>query len=150
MVRQGITVYLPRDLEQAVAQFAREEGRSASSVIAESVRVRFSKRTSPEVGSEAWGQRLAARMDARFDKAIGEALIAKEVLLLFVRVWLEHNPPLDEGLEESAAQSAEARFERFLELVANGLKPGGRSLSDTGAELSAIKSTVQPNGHDSK
>ena len=70
----------------------------------------------------------AARLDARLDKVIGEGLIVKEVLLLFIRVWLEHNPPIDEALEDSAAASAEARFERFLQMVANALR-GGRSIS---------------------
>ena len=55
---------------------------------------------------------------------IGEQLIVKETLLLFIRVWLEHNPPLDESVEDAAAASAEARFERFLDMVAGGLQPG--------------------------
>jgi hypothetical protein len=55
-------------------------------------------------------------------------MMTKETLLLFVRVWLEHNPPLDEHLEESAAASAAARFERFLDYVANSID-SGRSLA---------------------
>jgi hypothetical protein len=49
----------------------------------------------------------------------------KECLLLFVRVWLEYNPPLDEEIADSAAASAAARFERFLDVLMKGLSPGG-------------------------
>lgn len=73
------------------------------------------------VDAQKWG-RWSARLDARFDKAIGETLIIKEALLLFVRVWLEHHPELEEHLQESAGMSAEARFERYLDLLAYGLK----------------------------
>jgi hypothetical protein len=44
-----------------------------------------------------------------------------------VRVWLEHNPPIEEHLEDSAAASAAARFERFLDFIANSID-SGRSL----------------------
>ena len=89
---------------------------------------------------------LAGILEARLDKAIGETLILKEIVLLFIRVWLEHNPPIDEALEESAAASAEARFERFLDLVAQALAPGQSlasrelqtSFSATSAGVSAL------------
>lgn len=121
MARKGITVYLPPDLEAQVQRLAKAEHRSDSSVITEAVRLHFTPK------SEAAGEapvRDTRRLDARFDKVIGEQLIVKETLLLFIRVWLEHNPPLDESLEDAAAASAEARFERFLDMVANGLQPG--------------------------
>lgn len=121
MPRSGITVYLPRDLEGRIQRMAKEQSRSESSIVADAVKARFDRRH-PE--NEDAQRRQASRTDTRLDKAIGEILIFKEVLLLFVRVWLEHNPPIDESLEESAAASAEARFERFLDFVAQGLAPG--------------------------
>ena len=129
MPRKGITVYLTRDLEVKIEKIARDQHRSESSVIAEAVRARFSGRDGDPLPHIAEA-RAASRLDARLDKAIGEALILKEALLLFIRVWLEHNPPIDEALEDSAAASAEARFERFLAMVAQGLT-GGRSLAMT-------------------
>ncbi len=122
MPRTGITVYLPRDLEERIGKIATEQHRSESSVITEAVKARFERRAA--LGDPMSSERQRLRTDARLDKAIGEVLIFKEVLLLFVRVWLEHNPPIDEELEESAAASAEARFERFLDYVAQGLSPG--------------------------
>ena len=127
MPRKGITVYLTRDLEVKIEKIARDQHRSESSVIAEAVRARYAGRDGDPLPPVS-DQRQASRLDARLDKVIGEGLIVKEVLLLFIRVWLEHNPPIDEALEDSAAASAEARFERFLQMVANALR-GGRSIS---------------------
>jgi hypothetical protein len=122
MARGGITVYLPRDLEARVRKSARAQHRSESSVVAEAVKARFER--GEGVAREEGSERRLNRLDLRLDKAIGESLIVKEILLLFVRVWFEHNPPLDEDVEESAAASAEARFARFLDLVAQALGAG--------------------------
>jgi predicted transcriptional regulator len=121
MPRTGITVYLPKPLEERIQRMAKEQHRSESSIVAEAVKARFDKRAGE---GDADNERERRRTEARLDKTIGEVLIFKEVLLLFVRVWLEHNPPIDESLEESAAASADARFERFLDFVAQGLAPG--------------------------
>jgi Arc/MetJ-type ribon-helix-helix transcriptional regulator len=128
MAKNGITVYLPRDLEAKVEKIAREQYRSTSSVITEAVR-RTHGGHSSDYTPETIAQRYSSRLDARLEKVIGEQLVFKELLLWFVRVWLEHNPPLDEAIEDSAAASAEARFERFLDLVAQALQPG-RSLAN--------------------
>lgn len=121
MPRSGITVYLPPALEERIVGLAKERHCSESSLIAEAVKARFDRRV---IDTTNASERERLRTDARLDKAIGEALIMKEVMLLFVRVWLEHNPPIDPSLEESAAASADARFERFLDYVAQGLAPG--------------------------
>lgn len=147
MARGGITVYLPRDLETRIRKIARDQHRSESSVVAEAVKARF-ERGDTGAKDESADRRLS-RVDIRLDKAIGESLIIKEILLLFVRVWLEHNPPIDEEMEESAAASAEARFERFLDFVTQALGPGKslsvasalagseRNVDMTGGEVSA-------------
>lgn len=121
MARGGITVYLPRDLETRIRRIAHDQHRSESSVVAEAVKARFER---GEAAKDDNADRRLSRVDLRLDKAIGESLIIKEILLLFVRVWLEHNPPIDEEMEESAAASAEARFERFLDFVTQALGPG--------------------------
>lgn len=138
MPRTGITVYLPRDLEGRIQRMAKDQSRSESSVVADAVKARFDRRQ-PE--NEDALRRQVSRNDARLDKAIGEILILKEVVLLYIRVWLEHNPPIDESLEESAAASAEARFERFLDFVAQGLSPG-KSIASR--ELTTPALTIPP------
>lgn len=123
MSRSGITVYLPRDLEGRIQRMAKDQHRSESSIITDAVKAQIERRDGGKP-DEAAARRQTSRLDARLDKLVGESLILKEIVLLFIRVWLEHNPPVDESLEESAAASAEARFERFLDFVAQGLAPG--------------------------
>ena len=141
MPRTGITVYLPRELESRVQRMAKEQHRSESSVVADAVKARFDRRHPEHEDS----QKRDARTDARLEKAIGEVLIMKEVLLLYVRVWLEHNPPIDEHLEESAAASAEARFERFLDFVAQGLTPG-KSIASRELTTPALSTHAETGG----
>ena len=145
MARKGITVYLPPDLEAEVQRLAKVERRSDSSVITECVRLRFEPKPTQVGGVSEPLRREDKRLDARFDKVIGEQLIFKETLLLFIRVWLEHNPPLDESLEDAAAASAEARFERFLDMVANGLQPG-QSIANAELQAAVLHNIGAPNG----
>lgn len=131
MPQRGITVYLSRELELRIQRLAIEEHRSTSSMIAEAVRARFERRSGEASSGEAATGRQLGRIDARLEKIVGESLITKEIVLLFVRIWLEHNPPLDEKHEAAAAASAEARFERFIRYVATNLAPGSEALIDT-------------------
>lgn len=123
MARGKLTIYLPDGLQERMERIAAQQGRSVSSVIVEAVETRYRKE-----GEADPALRLATRLEARIDKAVRDTIMVKETLLLFVRVWLEHNPPLDEALEESAAASAAARFERFLDFVADAIG-SGRSLA---------------------
>lgn len=125
MQASATTVYLPSDLRAKVARLADAQGRSASSVVVEAVRFKFARNDQPAEGVTV---RHLARLEARIDKAVRDGQLVKETLLLFVRVWLEHNPPLEEHLEDAAAASAAARFERFLDYVASSID-SGRSLA---------------------
>lgn len=126
----GIRTYLEPDLAREVSRAARAQGRSESSLIAEVVRARFAADAAGAANASAETQkRQLARLEARIDKLQRDQAQAKECLLVFVRVWLEHNPPIDDAVVESVAASAEARFERFLDLVAQGL-PAGRSIAN--------------------
>lgn len=121
----AIKTYLDPDLARAVARLARGQNRSESAVIADAVRTRLGE-VSPSVvraGSETQKRQLN-RLEARIEKIVSDQAVMKECVLLFVRVWLEHNPPIDEAIAESAAASGAARFERFLDLVMKALTPG--------------------------
>ena len=120
------SVYLPADLRAKVARLADAQGRSASSVIVDAVRQKMARSESAGGESVALGHRVV-RMEQRLEKVIRDGAMVKESVLLFIRVWLEHNPPLDEAIEESAAASASARFERFLDYVANAIDSGRSS-----------------------
>jgi hypothetical protein len=117
-----VRAYLDPDLARAVARLAKAQSRSGSAVIADAVRARFASQAEEVVRAEGeTTRRQLNRVEARLDKLIWEGAQLKECVLLFVRVWLEHNPPLDADLEESAAISAEARFERFLDFLSNSI-----------------------------
>jgi hypothetical protein len=139
MRQQPVRAYLSPELAEEVARRAQAQGRSESSIIAEAVRSRLAATSDDALKAETETvRRQLNRLEARLDKLIWEQLQAKECLLLFIRVWLEHNPPIDADLEESAAISAEARFERFLDLLTHTLNTGGSA--------PAIDARTQNNG----
>lgn len=126
MSATGIRTYLEPDLAREVARIARAQGRSESSFIADAVRATLAKGSEAVTRAAAETQtRRLNRLEARLEKLFRDQALIKESLLLFVRVWLEHNPPLDDAIADSAAASAEARFERFLDLAAQTLARGG-------------------------
>lgn len=141
-----IKTYLEPELARAVSRLADAQGRSESAVIAEAVRTRLSASAESAVKAESDGlKRQLNRIDARLDKVVWEQMQLKECVLLFVRVWLEYNPQLDPQHEESAAASAEARFERFLDLISNNLT-SGQALGDLDVRIGVAPSAA--NGHD--
>jgi hypothetical protein len=114
--------YVDADLARLVSRMATVQGRSDSAIIAEVLRSRFVADAPGALDAKEDSiKRQLGRIEARLDKIIWEQTQAKACLLLFVRVWLEHNPPLDPEIEDSAAASAEARFARFLDLLVNDL-----------------------------
>jgi hypothetical protein len=122
----GIKTYLEAEVAREVARIARAQGRSESSLIADAVRATLAKGSDAVARAAAESQtRRLNRIEARLDKLFRDQALMKESLLLFVRVWLEHNPPLDDAIADSAAASAEARFERFLDLASQTLARGG-------------------------
>jgi hypothetical protein len=122
MANKAVRAYIETDLAAALARQAQARSRSASSIISEAVRAYFVSKSEDVTQAETETvRRQLNRVEARLDKLIWEQAQQKECLLLFVRVWLEHNPPLDDAIEESAAISAEARFERFLDLLSQDL-----------------------------
>jgi hypothetical protein len=125
MVRHKLTIYLTGDLQARIEAVAALQKRSVSSVAVDAIRARYGR---VEEGGADPALRQVAGLERRLDKAIRDTIMVRETLLLFVRVWLEHNPPLEEHLEQSAAASAAARFERFLDFVASAIG-SGRSLA---------------------
>lgn len=114
--------YLDPELARVVARTAAAQGRSDSAVIADAIRSRFASDSPDAISAqESTAKRQLGRIESRIDKVIWEQTQVKACLLLFIRVWLEHNPPLEPDVEDSAAASAEARFARFLDLLVNDL-----------------------------
>lgn len=125
--------YLDPELARVVTRTAAAQGRSDSAVIADAIRSRFASDSPDAISAqENTAKRQLSRIESRIDKIVWEQTQLKGCLLLFIRVWLEHNPPLDPEVEDSAAASAEARFARFLDLLVNDLTApqGGDDLSE--------------------
>src|SRR5271169_6790261 len=102
-------------------EIAEKQGRSISSMVVEATRARYGRKDGEQIDPAL---RHVARLEARLDKSVRDTIMVRACVLLFVRVWLEHNPPLDEREEASAAASASARFERFLDFVAQAIGSG--------------------------
>lgn len=135
MASVGIRTYLGEDLTRQVSRIAHAQGRSESSFIAETVRLRLAgEGTEANAAAAQTQKRQLNRLETRVDKIQRDQAYVKEALLMLVRVWLEHNPPLDEELADSLAASAANRFERFLDLVEHGIaqaqKSNGHSRTD--------------------
>ena len=125
MRTNAIKTYLEPDLAREVTRLARAFGRSESSIIAEAVRTRVTGNADQASSAARETQRRQLnRIELRLDKLLHDHALMKECLLLFVRVWLEYNPPMNDSEAQAAAASATARFDRFLDLLMKGLTPG--------------------------
>ena len=125
MTMTAIKTYLEPELAREVTRQARAQGRSESSIIADAVRLRLAAQSEGATQAAKETQRRQLnRLELRMEKILRDQAMMKECLLLFVRVWLEYNPPLDEEIADSAAASAAARFERFLDILLKNLSPG--------------------------
>ncbi|MBK6705705.1 MAG: hypothetical protein IPG56_19445 [Caulobacteraceae bacterium] len=137
----GIRTYLEPDLAREVSRGARRGDRDRVSSPKFCAHVSLRTPAGAANASAEGQKRQLNRLETRVDKVQrDQALMKESLLLVFVRVWLEHNPPIDDAVAESIAASAEARSERFLDLVAQGLSPG-RSIANGDAAIGG-------NGHD--
>jgi hypothetical protein len=73
MARNGITVYLPRDLEMRIRRIAKDQHRSDSSVVADAVKARYERNQFTNEAIEETARRQISRVDARLSKAISSA-----------------------------------------------------------------------------
>lgn len=123
--KKKLTIYLEDELARALDVDARLKGLPVTRAAADAMRRIYLDEQDAAV-ADTVKMRLD-RVEKREVVRAREIAIVKETLLLFIRVWLEHNPAPDE--EDLPAQHAlaERRFQSFLELLAESLQPG-RSL----------------------
>lgn len=137
MSTTGIRAYFEYGLAREIARMARVQGRSESSIIVEAVRVYISARS--EGALEAAGEtqkRQLNRVEARLDRLFADQSRIDTAVHCFVRLWLEHNPPLPEDYAESAAASAAARLEHFEGYVDRAAARASKSRRSASAALS--------------
>jgi hypothetical protein len=125
MAQRSIKATIPEEIAVTMERLAKDQGRSLASLVAEAVQSRFGAQTAKAQAAAAdTTRRQLNRLEARLDALVAEKAILKECLLAYIRVWLEHNPELPDEATESVAASADARFDRFLDFVVEGLAPG--------------------------
>jgi len=118
MSTTGIRAYFENTLAREIARMARAQGRSESSIIVEAVRVYMSARSEGAVVASGETQkRQLNRVEARLDRLFADQARIEQAVHCFVRLWLEHNPPLPEEYADSAAASAAARLAHFSDFV---------------------------------
>lgn len=121
-LRRKLTIYLEEDLSRALDVDAQLRGLATTRAAADAIR-----RILLDEKDTAVADTVKMRLDRVEKREIvraRELAIIKETILLFVRVWIEHNPaPPEEALDAGHAM-AEERFESFLELLTHSLRPG--------------------------
>lgn len=120
--KKKLTVYLEDDLARALDVDARLRGLPVTRAAADAMRRIYLDEKDAAV-ADTVKMRLD-RVEKREVVRARELTIVKETLLLFIRVWLEHNPAPDEETLPATHALAERRFQSFLELLAESLQPG--------------------------
>lgn len=120
--RKKITIYLEDDLARALDGDARLRGLPVTRAAADAMRRIYLDEKDAAV-ADTVKMRLD-RVEKREVVRAREIAIVKETLLLFIRVWLEHNPAPEEETMAATHALAERRFQSFLELLAESLQPG--------------------------
>ncbi|MEZ5997030.1 MAG: hypothetical protein R3C25_14900 [Hyphomonadaceae bacterium] len=120
--KKKLTIYLEDDLARALDGDARLRGLPVTRAAADAMR-----RVYLDEKDEAVADTVKMRLDRVEKREViraREIAIVKETLLLFIRVWLEHNPAPEEETLDATHALAEQRFHAFLDLLAQSLQPG--------------------------
>ena len=121
-----LRTYVEPELARKVSKMAQRQGRSESAFVAAALRAYVAAGAEgPARAAEDSQKRQLGRIEDEVNKVMPELETQKELLLTFVKVWLEHNPPLDPALEASLSASADARLERFLDIASITQSQGG-------------------------
>jgi predicted transcriptional regulator len=122
------TFRLPPDLSGQLAEFAIHKRATQASIVEAAI----SSFLSPD-GSE----RLEAAVTRRLDRLAkqNERLefhveVTNEALALFVRLWLNANPPLPDAAMSAAQAQGKERYEAFVQSLARKLETGSRLAVD--------------------
>jgi predicted transcriptional regulator len=117
-----LSAYLERDLMKALAGFAARREQSMS-LIAEAAIASFLSPDADERREAAIAKRLD-RIDRRLDRLERDVGISIETLALFVRLWLNANPPLPEPAAQAARAKAASRYDHFVAALGRRLSQG--------------------------
>jgi hypothetical protein len=127
-MRQKLTVYLPPDLLQQIADLAGRK-RLSQSAIVETAVMSFLSPDGAERTEAAFARRLD-RLTRQFQRLERSADVTMEALALFVRSWLTVTPPLPPDAHAAAQAKAQQRFGMFVEALGERLQKGRSLLNE--------------------
>ena len=121
-----MTVRFKPSVYKAVANRARQTGKSQSVVIAELVEDILLQPfyQTPETLIERSSVNVLSRIEAMERLTMGEMLLIKEILALFVRAYFNRTPAIPESERDAAALAGRASFARLLDLALRNTHDG--------------------------
>jgi predicted transcriptional regulator len=122
------TFRLPPDLSRQLAEFAIHKRATQASIV-ESAIASF---LSPD-GSERMEAAVTRRLDRlakQNERLEFQVEVTNEALALFVRLWLNANPPLPDAAMLAAQAQGKERYEAFVQSLARKLETGSRLAVD--------------------
>ena len=134
------TTYLDDETLEALDRYHAKTRKSKSLIINDAVREALLP-TQPKDPGVALSKRIdqLGYQLKRHDEDIVEAVsMLKEMLGLFVRVFLNHTPEVPQANRAKASASGRTRFKRFVAMLAESLEEG-RSILDEAIDTPAVK-----------
>lgn len=142
MRKPFLTVYLDRDLLNALERYAKTRG-APKSTVAEAAIASFLTPDAAEQQQAALSRRLD-RLDRRADRLEREVGIAVEMLALFIRFWLTATPSLPEAVQAAARAKGRERYAGFIEALGRRLADGRTFAKEVLGETMARDETATP------
>lgn len=122
------TFRLPPDLSRQLAEFAIHKRATQASIVEAAI----ASFLSPD-GSERMEAAVTRRLDRlakQNDRLEFQVEVTNEALALFVRLWLNANPPLPDAALSAAQAQGKERYEAFVQSLGRKLETGSRFAGD--------------------
>lgn len=121
-----MTVYLEPDVADALLVYWKRTNKGKSTIINDAVRAILMPPVDSDVTVEL--RKSIDRLTHQFQKHDkqnhNELDLIKEMLAVFVRTYLNHTPEVPREHRAAAGASGRQRFERYLALLIDSLRPG--------------------------
>jgi predicted transcriptional regulator len=122
------TFRLPPDLSRQLAEFAIHKRATQASIVEAAI----ASFLSPD-GSERMEAAVTRRLDRlakQSERLEFQVEVTNEALALFVRLWLNANPPLPDAAMSAAQAQGKERYETFVQSLGRKLETGSRLAVD--------------------
>jgi len=136
MKRARINVYLERDHERRLIEFAAAKRTSRSAVVAAALFAHLS----PDGGArrEAATAKRIEKLTQQFDRLERDQAILIETLALFIRHYFIAAPSVPEPHQEAAKAQGKLRFAQFIEQLARILQRGESLVREVFDEIAPV------------